>query len=111
MRLNPYVFGIAVLVIFLGSVFTAQAAGYWSISGRVTTAGEKVAATGANPDEIKGWMTVGEVVNAYKLDQKEFLAAFELPADTPDSTAIKDLESETFSVTKLRDWLKQRLTQ
>ena len=111
MRLNPYVYGLAILVIFLGTVFTAQAAGFWSISGKVTASGEKISATGANPDEIKGWMTVGEVADAYKVEQKELLAAFGLPGDTPATAALKDMESETFSVTKLRDWLKQRQTQ
>ncbi|MHB1133672.1 MAG: hypothetical protein ACYC4L_14970 [Chloroflexota bacterium] len=110
MKVNPYVFGIAVLVIFLGSVFGAQAAGFWSISGKVTAEGEKVQATGANPDEIKGWMTLGEVATAYNVDIKELATAFDLPADTPPTTQIKELESETFSVTGLRDWLKNKAT-
>jgi hypothetical protein len=32
-----------------------------------------------------------------------------LPADTPASTAIKDLESDVFSVTELRAWLQSRM--
>ena len=53
--------------------------------------------TGTNPDEIKGWMTLADVSKAYNVPVAEMLAAFELPADTPETTAIKDLESETFS--------------
>ena len=39
----------------------------------------------------------------------EILEQFELPADTAPSTAIKDLETEVFSVTNLRTWLVSRM--
>jgi len=108
MRVNPYLFGIAVLVIFLGTVFSAQAAGVWSVSGKATASGEKIQATGANPDEIKGWMTIGEVATAYKVDIKVMAKEFGFPEDTAPSKQLKDLESDKFSVTTLRDWLKNR---
>jgi hypothetical protein len=38
----------------------------------------------------------------------EILAAFDLPADTPPATALKDLESDQFSVPALREWLGAR---
>jgi hypothetical protein len=34
--------------------------------------------------------------------------AFDLPADTQSATALKDLESDLFSVTAMRDWLEAR---
>ncbi len=109
MRVNPFVFGVAVLAIFLGTITAAQAAGFWSVSGKVTTTGEKVTATGANPDEIKGWMTLEEVSTAYRIPVAELVAAFGLPADVDAKMQIKDLESEQFSVTNLKAWLKTRL--
>jgi len=38
----------------------------------------------------------------------DILSAFDLPADTPASTALKDLESENFDIPTLRTWLQER---
>ena len=111
MKLNPFVFGVLVLAVFMGTVLSAQATGNWSISGKVTATGEKVTATGANPDEIKGWMTLGEVSAAYGTPLEEIVKQFELPAGTDGKKQLKELESEMFSTTKLKEWLKLRTAQ
>ncbi|MCW5848492.1 MAG: hypothetical protein KIT87_00125 [Anaerolineae bacterium] len=108
MRLNPYVYGVLVLALFLGSIGVAQSAGWWSTSGKVTASGERVAPTGANVDEIKGWMTLGDVSKAYGVSVEAIVTEFKLPADTTSAAQLKNLESSTFSVTALRDWLRQR---
>ena len=59
MRVNSYVYGLLAVGLFLGVIFGAEAMGMWSTSGKVTGSGEKVTATGANVEEIKGWMTPG----------------------------------------------------
>ena len=109
MKVNPFLFGAMALAIFLGTIITAQATGIWSVSGKVTAAGEKVVATGADPDEIKGWMTLREVADAYGVPVEEVLMAFELPADTDPSKQIKEMESERFSPANLRAWLRERM--
>ena len=111
MRVNPFTFGVMVLVLFLGTIIVAQAAGFWSVSGKVTSGGEKIAATGTNPDEIKGWMTLDEVSRAYAVSREELTRQFSLPQDLDFTKQIKDLESDSFSPEKLRAWLKQRLTR
>ncbi|HET9493559.1 MAG TPA: hypothetical protein VFR15_04960 [Chloroflexia bacterium] len=108
MKLNPYVYGVLVLVIFFGTIWGAQASGYWSVSGKVDGQGNKVAPTGANAEEIKGWMTLEQVVTAYDVPLADIIAEFKLPADTPASTPLKELESDDFSVTLLRTWLAER---
>jgi hypothetical protein len=109
MRLPAPLLGVIVLVVFLGTVATAVAAGAWTTSGRTTGGGERVElATDAAPAEVKGWMAVGDVADAFGVPFTELLAAFDLPADTPPSTPLKDLESETFSVSLLREWLAVR---
>ena len=111
MRLNPFVFGVVALVIFMGTIFTAQATGNWSISGKVTAEGEKIAATGTNPDEIKGWMTLEEINKAYGLTMEDLTKQFKLPADTDPKKQVKEFESETFSPEILRAWLKEKMAK
>lgn len=111
MRLNPIVYGIIVVSLFLGTIYIAQAAGLWSVSGKVTSAGEKVQPTGTNVEEIKGWMTLGDVAAAYKVPVGEIVIAFNLPTDTPPTKPIKELESATFSPSSLRTWLQERMSK
>jgi hypothetical protein len=106
MRLSPILYGVFVLVIFLGVVNGFKAAGIWSISGKITSSGEAVQPLAEDVNSIKGWMTLEQITTAYNVPLVEILSYFNLPADTPASTAIKDLESEEFSVTDLRDWLQ-----
>lgn len=111
MKVNPFIYGALILVLFFGVIGGAKAAGVWSVSGKLTASGEKLAPTGTNPDEIKGWMTLDDVSTAYNVPVAEILAEFNLPADTPGSAQIKTLESDTFSTSNLRTWLKTRLGQ
>lgn len=111
MKVNPFIYGALILVLFFGVIGGAKAAGVWSVSGKLTSSGEKALPTGTNPDEIKGWMTLDDVAKAYNVPVAEILARFNLPADTPGSAQIKSLESDTFSTTNLRTWLKERLGQ
>lgn len=108
--MHPMMFGVLALAIFVGTIATAQATGNWSVSGKLTSTGEKVAATGTNPDEIKGWMTLEEVATAYRVPLEEMLRAFELPMDTNPKKQIKEMESDSFSPANLREWLKARST-
>jgi len=108
MKINKYAYIAIVLLAFLGLIFTAQATGNWSVSGKMDKAGQPIQPTGASVEEIKGWMTIGDVAKAYNVPLSELLAAFNLPPDTSPDKALKDLESDRFSVSKLRTWLSQR---
>ncbi len=44
MRINPIIYGVLVLVVFFGIILGFQAAGIWSISGKVTASGEQAPA-------------------------------------------------------------------
>lgn len=105
MTIKPFLFGIVVLVIFVGLILGFQRAGYWSVSGKITSDGQAVQPDAGEVDSIKGWMTLEQVSTAYEVPLNQILMAFGLPADTPASTAVKDLESDTFSVEGLREWL------
>jgi hypothetical protein len=108
MRINPIAYGIIVLAVFFGVILGFQAAGVWSVSGKVNSSGDAVQPSAADVETIKGWMTLEQVSTTYNVRLADLLAQFELPAGTPATTAIKDLESDVFSVTALRDWLLSR---
>jgi hypothetical protein len=97
-----------VIAVFGGVIGVGMASGTFQTSGRTTAGGGRVAPQGDSVAEIKGWMAIGAVASAWNVPLPEILAAFELPADSPPATALKDLESDLFSVTALRDWLAAR---
>jgi hypothetical protein len=105
MRIHPIIYGVLVLSIFLGTILGFQAAGFWSVSGKLTANGEAVQPAAADVNSIKGWMTLEQITATYNVSLTEILERFDLPRDTPASTPLKDLESDIFSVTELRAWL------
>jgi len=107
-RIPPVAYGLLVVVVFAGVIGIGMASGTFQTTGRTTAGGERVAPQGESVTEIKGWMAIGDVASAWSVPLPEILAAFDLPADTPPATALKDLESEMFSVSALRDWLGAR---
>ena len=111
LNVNIYLFTLIGLLLFLGTCQASQSMGWWSTSGKVTSTGEKVTATGTNPAEIKGWMTIKEVIAAYKIPWEEFSKQFNIPADTSLDSPLSSLEAAApgFSVTNLRTWLTQRM--
>ncbi|HEX5827675.1 MAG TPA: hypothetical protein VFY23_09155 [Candidatus Limnocylindrales bacterium] len=109
MRIRPAVFGALAIAIFFGAIGIAMAGGAWSTTGRTTSGGGRVElARGAAVTDVKGWMAVGDVADAYAIPLPELLDAFALPTDTKPSTPLKELESDTFSVAALREWLTTR---
>ena len=111
--LNLYAYIAVALLVFVAAVPVAQAAKFWSVSGKLTGSGEKVAATGLNPAEIKGWMKLSEVITSYQVPQAEFYAAFGFPADLPLDTPMSSIEKLVpgFSVSNVRTWLTARQTK
>jgi hypothetical protein len=108
MKINPFVYGAIVLVVFLGVILGFQGAGVWSTSGKVDAAGKGIQPSAADVNSIKGWMTLEQVSNTFGVPATEILSAFNLPTDTPATTALKDLESDTFDIPGLRTWLQNR---
>lgn len=107
----------SVTAMLSGLIFTVvgwffwKQAGVWSISGKVDTTGNAIQPSAADVNTIKGWMTLEQVSTTFNVPVADILSAFNLSADTPPSTAMKDLESETFDITLLRAWLLERQTK
>ncbi len=110
MRIHPILYGILVLALFFGTILGFQAAGVWSVSGKVTASGEQVQPLSSDVNTLKGWMTLEQVSNTYNVSLEEISQQFNLPGDISSETALKDLESDSFDVTTLRDWLEARQT-
>ena len=108
MKINPFVYGIVVILVFLGTIIGFQQAGVWSTSGKVDGAGQQIQPSVEDVNSIKGWMTLEQVSTTFGVPVAEILAAFDLPADTPAGTALKDLESDIFDIPALRTWLQER---
>ena len=108
MKINPFVYGVVVLAVFLGVILGFQGAGIWSTSGKVGASGEQIQPSAADVNTIKGWMTLDVVSTTFNVPVAEIIFAFNLPADTPGSAALKDLESDTFDIPALRTWLQNR---
>jgi hypothetical protein len=108
MKINPIVYGGIVVIVFLGIIFGFQTAGIWSTSGKVSSSGESIQPSASDANSIKGWMTLDQVSSAYGIPLADIISAFDLPDDTPGSTALKNLESDTFSVSMFRTWLAEQ---
>jgi hypothetical protein len=111
-HISGLAYAVLTLLLFFGSIQIAQQAGLWSVSGKYTPEGQPVQLTGADPAEVKGWMTIQAVLDAYQVDKDAFYAEFAVPADVPTSAALKELEevAPDFSVTALRTWLAEQAT-
>jgi hypothetical protein len=108
MRINPVIFGVFVLVVFWGTVLGFQTAGLWSVSGKITSSGEAVEPVASDVNSVKGWMTLEQISTAFNVPVVDILTQFKLPVETDPSTALKDLETDIFSITSLRTWLQSR---
>jgi hypothetical protein len=102
MRVNRFLMPIIVIVALLGTTLIAQAAGFWSTSGKDSTDLENMSAA-----DIKGWMTLQQVMDGLKISQEELYGIGGIPLDIPPETALKDLEGviPDFEISTLREKL------
>jgi hypothetical protein len=102
MSVNKYLVPFIVIGSLLGSVLLAGATGVWSITGRDSTDLEQLA-----PEDIKGWMTLQQVIDGVPIAQETLYKLVNIPDNIPPSTAIKDLEALVpgFETSTLRDAL------
>jgi hypothetical protein len=125
-RVPTLVAPVVALLLAVGVVVGAQATGYWATSGRDVLAGAAAedgagsavgsgsaevdgAALPAVPDDVKGWMTLGQVLSAEfpGVTEAGLRQAFAIPASVGLDTTLKDLDGTVpdFDVAALRVWL------
>jgi hypothetical protein len=112
MKVNPIAYAAIVLVIFFLPYGVSRVSGHWSTSGKFDGSGTPITATGRDTAEIKGWMTFGAISKGYNVSLEEIADAFKLPREkvTADQVMNK-MEGDTFSVSKLREWLDSMKTK
>ena len=91
-------------------VIGSQAMGWFRTTGQMTSStGEKVApAAGAPTSDIKGWMTIQQVLDAYPVTKDTLYTHFGIPADTATSTTLSELKEGavgSIDVPTLRSWI------
>lgn len=103
MRVHRYVLPLVLIASLLGSVLVAKATGYWSTSGKTAVLLDESGL--ADPQSIKGWMTLADVAETFHVPESELRARLGLPADLPMDTALKDIEAivSGFEVSAVRD--------
>lgn len=92
MRVNKYLMPALSIAVLFAVVLVAQVAGVWQVTGSTTVIAVDGSGRG-DPDQIKGKMTLDEIIQGYGIPQADLYAALKIPADTPTSTKVKDLES------------------
>jgi hypothetical protein len=103
MRLNKFVMPVVVIVTLLGSVAVAQLLGWWLPSVDVNAMN--------TPDQIRGWMTLQQVSDQFKIPQEILYEKLAIPADVPPTTPLRDLEGQVtaFEVDTVRQMVADYL--
>jgi len=102
-----------------------MSAGLWATTGKTVTSATAQAGTGsgegegsavapAAPADVKGSMTLQQVLDAFpSVTAAQLLAQFNAPPSTPSSTQLKDLveSSDGMDIPALRTWLQTQTPQ
>lgn len=89
-----HLYGLSLLAVFALGILLFDLAGFWQTSGKVDADGNKVELTGKDPDDIKGWMTLDDVIKAYGLTLGELERDLQVESLDP-AKELKDLAEET----------------
>ncbi len=106
MRVNRLLIPVLALVALFGTVLVGQGTGNFATNGRAGTDLRRL-----TPTDLKGWMTLQDVMNGLGISQTDLYAAGNIPSTIPPTTALNKLETQVpgFSVTTLRDVLTAKL--
>lgn len=104
MRVNKYWMPIIAIVTLLGAVFAAKAVGAWQTSGRDMIDPTRPLTSA----DIRGWMPLEYLMERLDLAQEQLYDLLGLPASTPPSTPLKDLE-DVIEVSEVRAILAEHL--
>ena len=107
--ISPLMVGVLALAIFFGVVLVTKATGTWrSLPGSMDELVEHGGALSA--DNIRGFMTLGEIAGAYAISPEALAAELGLPADTDLNQPINAvMKAHDREVDEVRDVLARHL--
>lgn len=107
MRVNKFSLPILTLLALFGAVFTAKAAGIWTVSGKQSIDVQSL----SSAEDIRGWMSFEELSTGYNIPLPRLYQLLNIPDDIPPETALKDMEGllPDFEVTVVRDLVAEFL--
>lgn len=102
--LKGVTYGLVAVALFGGVILTAKATDNWQATASTAPPAVDSATGLVNPDEIKGWRTLQEVTDLWKIPQDLLYRELGLdPAQVPPATKLKDLEVATANSAKVID--------
>lgn len=109
-RMPALAFAGIVLAMIAVVVVGTQAQVWFGTTGQMTSSsGERVVpAVGADTSQIKGWMSLQQVLDAYPVTQASLYAHFAIPAETATETTLSELKesgASSIDVPALRAWI------
>ncbi len=95
MSLNSKILAVVVVVVLFGGIAVSTTLGWWATESTKTPAAytEGDFAGQANPADIRGSYTFGDVSRAFDIPAATLAQAFGVTAEEPDTFALKDLET------------------
>jgi hypothetical protein len=137
-QVSLWAYAVVIVAVFAGSILVGRDLGWFATTGRGTTSlgasvtgsptesgtgagqgaesGERVAPTaGAAPADVKGWMTVQQVLDAFPVSKAVLYQHFGIPEDTPTATTLSGLKETAdlsgFDIPALRVWLAEKVAE
>jgi hypothetical protein len=134
-QVATWAYVVLIVAVFTGSILVGRDLGWFATTGRgtpslgavgvdshvapATGAGQgigsrerEVPTAGAVPEDVKGWMTVQQVLDAFPVTKAALYERFGIPAGTPTSTTLSALKEagdlNGFDVPTLRTWLREQ---
>lgn len=95
MRISRYLYGFLIIAFILGGISIAKATDNWQVSYKVNADGSEIELKGDDVGEIKGFMSIDDIIVAYGIDKDGLYEYIGFPNDLPTSTLVKDIKGLT----------------
>jgi hypothetical protein len=103
------------ITLILALVIGAKSLGWYGTSGKVSATTGEAVELGPNSvgQDIKGWMTIQQVLDGFSLSKESLYSKFNIPASVATKTTVGSLSEEisTFELPALREWIDAKITQ
>jgi hypothetical protein len=95
MNLTSKPLAIIIIVVLFGGILVSSLLGWWQTeSGKIPAAYTEGEFAGqANPADIRGSYTFGDIAGSFDITPETLARAFQVTSNDPDSFAVKDLET------------------